>query len=269
MFQHLIVPIDGSAHSWTALPIATRMAAEVGGKVEVVTVVDRLADVALARDEIDRGLESYRDTLADPIVTVLAKDDVALALAEHLESINGSMIVISSHGHGRSAAVLGSTVDQLLRTMFGPIVVIGPHVGDDAGSVAGKYVIPLDSSHAAESAAHIGLAWSVEFSAEPWIVEVADPSVSVAGDTVEWGYPARIARELTVASGREVEYEVLHGSRPSRSIVEFADQQQASLIFMSTHGRTGIDRLRLGSVAAEVIRHANCPVVLNRPPHLR
>lgn len=269
MFQHLIVSIDGSAHSWTAMPIAARMASEVGGKIEVVTVVDRLADVALARDEIGRDLERFPDLPIDPIVTLLAGADVARAIADHAASINGSMVLMSSHGHGRSAAVLGSTVDDLLRETFGPIIVIGPHAALDSGSLGGTYVVPLDSSHAAESAAGVAVAWCVEFGGRPWIVEMVDPTIALANDVVEWGYPARVARDLSVTSGREIEHEVLHGSRPSRAIVDFADQVDASLIFMSTHGRTGMGRLRLGSVAAEVVRHASCPVVLNRPPHLQ
>lgn len=269
MFQHLIVPIDGSAHSWTAFPIAARMAQAVAGKVEVVAVVDRLADVALARDEIARDLERYTDLPLDPIVTLLARDNVAEALADHAAAINGSMVLMSSHGHGRSAAVLGSTVDELLRLTFGPIIVVGPHAGLGTGSLDGSYVVPLDTSHAAESAAPIAVAWGVEFGATPWIVEVIDPAIALAEDVVEWGYPARFARDLSLTTGHAVEYEVLHGARPSRAIVEFANHLDASLIFMSTHGRSGMDRLRLGSVASEIVRHATCPVVLNRPPHVQ
>ncbi|MFL6287015.1 MAG: universal stress protein [Actinomycetes bacterium] len=62
---------------------------------------------------------------------------------------------------------------------------------------------------------------------------------------------------------------MLHGGHAGRSITDFADETGASLIFMSTHGRTGLARLRSGSVAAEVVRHARCPVVLFRPPELR
>ena len=56
MFQKLIVPVDGSAASFAAVPVAARMAAAVAGTFEVITVVDGLADVALARDALDRDL---------------------------------------------------------------------------------------------------------------------------------------------------------------------------------------------------------------------
>jgi nucleotide-binding universal stress UspA family protein len=67
---------------------------------------------------------------------------------------------------------------------------------------------------------------------------------------------------------REVEFEVVHHDDPARAITDFATQSNASLIFCTTHGRTGMARLRAGSVAAKVVRAATCPVVLYRPPHL-
>ncbi len=56
MFQHLVVPVDGSPMSWSAVRVAAKMAAAVDGKLDVVTVVDRLAEVSIARRELDEGL---------------------------------------------------------------------------------------------------------------------------------------------------------------------------------------------------------------------
>ena len=269
MFQHLVVPIDGSAASWSAVPIAARMAAAVDGKLDVVTVVDRLADITPAREELTEGLTKLSDLPVDPSVHVLANDVVAKAVAYHVEGLNGATVVLSSHGHGRSAAVLGSTTDDLLRRLYGPIVVVGPHVDlARAGALGGAYLVPLDGSPASEQILPIAEAWAIEFGAVPWLVEVISPSVHVTADVFESAYPARLAAKLHQQTGHEIEYEVLHGDKPSRAIVDFAVGNHATLVFATTHGRTGMDRLRLGSVAAEVVRHAPCPVVLYRPPHL-
>lgn len=269
MFQHLVVPIDGSAASWATVPIAARMAAAVDGKLDVVTVVDRLADVAPAQNELREGVERLGPLPVEPNAQVLASDSVASAVANHVEALSGATIVMSSHGHGRSAAVLGSTADELLRLVYGPLVVIGPHVADDAGALDGAYVVPIDGSDAGEKIVPIAAAWAIEFGAVPWLVEVIDPDLRIGGDVSESAYPARIAHSIQAKTGHEMEYDVLHGDRPSRSIVEFAERMKATLIFASTHGRTGLDRLRLGSVAAEIVRHAGCPVVLHRPPTLQ
>jgi nucleotide-binding universal stress UspA family protein len=52
---------------------------------------------------------------------------------------------------------------------------------------------------------------------------------------------------------------------PARQIVEFAAHGGFDLIAMGTHGRTGLDRLRMGSVAEEVVRISRVPVLLTRP----
>jgi len=270
MFQHLVVPIDGSAASWSAVPIAARMTAAVDGRLDVVTVVDRLADITPAHEELAQGLGALGDLPVEPTLHVLANDVVAKAVADHVEELSGAMVVMSSHGHGRSAAVLGSTTDELLRRLYGPIVVVGPHVHiESAGDLDGAYLVPLDGSPASEQIVPIAEAWAIEFGAVPWLVEVIAPSVHVAADVFESAYPARLAAKVHQQTGHEVEYEVLHGDKPSRAIVDFAAGNSCRLIFATTHGRTGLDRLRLGSVAAEVVRHAHCPVVLYRPPQLQ
>jgi nucleotide-binding universal stress UspA family protein len=51
-------------------------------------------------------------------------------------------------------------------------------------------------------------------------------------------------------------------------IADFAESLHASLIVASTHGRSGMARMVTGSTAAAIVRHARCPVLLVRPPHL-
>ena len=51
-----------------------------------------------------------------------------------------------------------------------------------------------------------------------------------------------------------------------RSIVEFANREKADFIAMATHGRSGLRRLLLGSVAEQVIRHSHVPVLVYPPP---
>lgn len=54
---------------------------------------------------------------------------------------------------------------------------------------------------------------------------------------------------------------------PSRAIVQAADEVGADLIVIGTHGRRGVQRLLLGSVAETVLRHAHCPVLAVRLPN--
>ncbi len=59
---------------------------------------------------------------------------------------------------------------------------------------------------------------------------------------------------------------VLDAMDVPRAIVEFAQREKADYIAMATHGRSGLRRLLLGSVAEQVLRHSHVPVVLYPPP---
>ena len=73
---------------------------------------------------------------------------------------------------------------------------------------------------------------------------------------------AEISR-LADAAGVPVETAVLEGS-PSREIVRYAEDRDCDLVVMGTHGRGGIDRLLLGSVAERVVRASEVPVLTVR-----
>ena len=75
-------------------------------------------------------------------------------------------------------------------------------------------------------------------------------------------YMENVAKELG-ASGRKVRADIVEGEA-AESIVEYAEKQEIDLIVMATHGRSGIGRWALGSVADRVIRHSNVPVLLVR-----
>lgn len=57
-----------------------------------------------------------------------------------------------------------------------------------------------------------------------------------------------------------VETEIVDGS-PAKEIVAYADEQDCDVVVMGTHGRSGVDRLLLGSVAERVVRSAPVPVL--------
>jgi nucleotide-binding universal stress UspA family protein len=60
--------------------------------------------------------------------------------------------------------------------------------------------------------------------------------------------------------------EVTEVGVPYKEIVRKAEDEKADIIVMSTHGRTGVEQLMVGSVTAKVIARAACPVLSIRPP---
>ena len=109
---------------------------------------------------------------------------------------------------------------------------------------------------------------------EPFVVNVVDPKEARELDLVRFGpggsdLPAetsvahRAAAHLEASTDVEaVDYEVEHNRKPADVLVHQAIEKRASLVVMTTHARQGFDRLASGSVAADVVRDAPCPVMV-------
>jgi len=67
--------------------------------------------------------------------------------------------------------------------------------------------------------------------------------------------------ECAEAAGVETSETILEADSPARAILEYTDAHGSDLIVMGTHGRTGFDRVLLGSVAERVVRLASVPVL--------
>jgi nucleotide-binding universal stress UspA family protein len=108
----------------------------------------------------------------------------------------------------------------------------------------------------------------------PWLLEVLPPHVvddldaadlrSQGPDVTETGYLQRLATDLR-SQGAKAEWEAVHDRAVASAIVRFADDQPCPLIAVTTHGRSGLGRVALGSVALRVVLHAHSPVLVLRP----
>jgi nucleotide-binding universal stress UspA family protein len=72
---------------------------------------------------------------------------------------------------------------------------------------------------------------------------------------------ARTVKDAALKEGVDVKAFVMSG-KPAEAIIQIAGEHQADLILVGSHGRTGVERLLMGSVAERVIVLANCPVLV-------
>ncbi|HID47242.1 MAG TPA: universal stress protein [Methanothermococcus okinawensis] len=136
-----------------------------------------------------------------------------------------------------------------------------------------KILIPTDNSPVSIEAARHGLEIARLMNSKVYVIYVVDimPFIGLPTEGFwetmrevleEEGKEAfkkieEIAREL----GVKITTEILEGN-PAREIVEYGERKGVDLIVMGTSGKSGIDRLLLGSVAEKVSRKAQCPVLL-------
>jgi nucleotide-binding universal stress UspA family protein len=95
-------------------------------------------------------------------------------------------------------------------------------------------------------------------------VEVAEEAVAAQRAEAE-STLAGLKSQLEAGGAASVRTCIVEG-HPGTAIVDAAASEHADIIVMATHGRGGLGRALLGSVADHVVRHAACPVLLVRPP---
>jgi nucleotide-binding universal stress UspA family protein len=139
-------------------------------------------------------------------------------------------------------------------------------------------LVPLDGSHRAETILAHAEALAIKFKAKIVLLQVVEPSVSVVTpyDMVPYYDPKEAEGMMTEAKGylaakagelrnQGIDVKSCVESGPVvAGILDVAEREQADLIAMASHGRTGLGRVFYGSVAAGVLHKADRPLLLIR-----
>lgn len=133
-------------------------------------------------------------------------------------------------------------------------------------------LFPTDFSTLSDAALGHATALAKDTGAKLLIVHVEEPPAAYGAGEMYYGIPdpdnAELRRMLAkvVPSDPSVAYEhrLVIGD-PADEIVRLAEQEKVDLIVLGTHGRTGLRRMLMGSVAEAVVRRATCPVFTFKP----
>ncbi len=134
---------------------------------------------------------------------------------------------------------------------------------------------PTDFSKPSEYALRFACALARDYQARLLLLHVVEPPVYYGELGMAVPLPAdfheslqqRLSRLVPVDSGILVETILVEGNASQR-ILGVAEEQHCDLIILGTHGRTGLSRVLLGSVAEDVIRHSRIPVLTLKTPAL-
>ncbi|MGF1598475.1 MAG: universal stress protein [Acidimicrobiales bacterium] len=266
-----MVPLDGSEFAERALRPACALAARLDDAC-LLLVCCSPDDTAAARAYLDDRASLFAAAV-DVDTRILDEGRPADGILRLLSVTPDALLCIATHGHGGfRTAVLGSVTERVVRSSSEPLVLVGPACRTVllAGE-RGRLLVCSDGSAFSDAIVPAAASWAARLQLEPWVAEVVGPEEDVAVP----GGPVR-NRQVEAASARLDQLalglrtppawtKVLHGTPASRSIVDFAGRLPASLIALATHGRTGLARSAVGSVTAEIVRHAPCPVLVTRP----
>jgi nucleotide-binding universal stress UspA family protein len=295
----ILVPLDGSTFAEQALPLAVSLAGSTRSRIVLVLVQDiPLWPDELARSETVMAMrrilhaedEAYLRTIQQryqrpeqviDIVTLPGElRQVGETLSLFTQEAGVSLVVLATHGRGGvKRAWLGSVADYLVRHVHVPVVLTRP--GCAPAPEAGRILVPLDGSPLAETALEEACTIAAGSQQEVTLVQVVPPvmrtisalEVAYAGFDEELTSMHRAAaedylddvEERVRARGLRCTGLTVLGPNVAEAILELARPGPVALIAIATHGRGGVRRLVLGSIADKIVRAAEVPVLVYRP----
>jgi nucleotide-binding universal stress UspA family protein len=250
---------------------------------------DVMLDAAIRKIEatyLDETIGRIAKNATIPVHFSLLEGGAADAIDDHAKAIKADLIVITSHGRGAFARFwLGSVADKIIRHAPAPILVVRP-VDDQAPSLSERpaiqrIVIPLDGSPLAERiiepAIKLGKVFGAEYSlvlileAVENIEALSEMKAKIPGGWMPEATETKAQTFLEKVAHRMRGHSVVvhakvipHGSAAA-GILDYSKTHGHPVIALATHGRSGLKRMILGSVADKIIRGANMPVLIYRP----
>lgn len=301
MFEHLLVPYDGSGEAERAVAIAHALAKPTHGHITLMRVVSRsLDETEFAR--IESALQQLAAALREDGITtkalVVAGDPADTIVARAGHDRPDLVVLAPHHRHWLDALLRRSTTALLLSRSPAPLLVwpggasrrAGQTTDGDVQSAASVLlkdpasliVVPLDGSAAAERALPVAATFAARSGRAIVLLRVVSAAL-VAGSS---GEVAELERAATLHAEREalaylrsVRQRLARGTETetdrvcvqtmvrvggaAEGILDLAHTHAGSLIVMGTHGQgSATMRAVLGSVALAVNRQARVPVII-------
>jgi len=300
--QQIIVPLDGSALAETIMPYAASFARATGAALTLVMVVTAAHKLhpwpestpLRARQEWERAERDQADAYLQGMAQRWAAPDVLVhwevLIAEHIaEQIvrrgcapHVTLFAMTTHGRsGWSEWAFGSIAQKVLHGAPVPLLLLRAHptLALPTTPSLGTILVPLDGSVFAEQALPLAQQLALASNATLLLVAavppIGDMGLALAGvepmwmladsyatDAREKAYLSAIAQRLQAIG--ITAHTCCVWDAPAQAILHTGTEEGTDLVVMTTHGRTGVQRLWLGSVAHKVLHAANVPVLLVR-----
>lgn len=291
MFQTVVVALDGSSCADRAFELALQLAAAEGSKLAICSVADHSslygspATVERAVEQIDENAKRVVDQAVAKgcaagvsVQGCVLDGDAAYEIALYADKINAEAIVIGTHGRsGLRRLFMGSVAEGVLRSAAIPVLLVREAALLTIGvqGAANNFIlVPVDGSDRSLRALDVARDFAASLVAGLVVCHVVDLSRAAVlsggaaqlvpgcleelqseGSTILAGALERVGNRVSATS-------CIAEGAPVAEIERLAAEIRPSLIVIGSHGRTGLSRLVMGSVAEGVVRAAAVPVMV-------
>lgn len=286
MFRRILVPLDGTQRSEAALELARTFAVRFDAKLYLLHVEPEWAHLKATAD-VERRMDRITMELRAEGVQVCTVSECGRAdegIRAAAEADDTDLIVLAPGHHSLVEALRHPSVTRRLLPQTSVPVLVAPEVPPEGEPAlldyhGGAIIVPLDGSSTADEALPPAVRLARMYGRPLLLVHVVQYMPIVGGGPESY----RLSRETLCADEAEahrylremrerleryesveVETMVIPGD-PAETLVTVGQAHPGSLLVMSTHGRTGLRRLLMGSVALEVARKTAIPVLVVPP----
>lgn len=280
----ILCATDFSPHGERASVVAAALARALGAPLVLVHVMDTGADAEtmvtaeiaqaarIMRERVQARVESARVELVREAAglaplrcaTRVLDGRPAEAIAAHADAIDAHVVVIGAHGATRAMAevrhaMLGSTAERLLHTLKRPVLV-APSSPTDVVIGAAPWVVGVALDHAAEQTLDVAFALAARTQTPLNAIHVV--AVDEADErpaTKRFDHEVMNAERRTPLGSEPLTW-VVRGP-VAEMLVSFAKDVRGVLV-IGTHGPGTLERIALGSVAAQTLHRADGPILV-------
>jgi len=291
-FRKVLCPIDFSTGSEQAMRVAARLANEHAAELVLVHVW-HLPPVAFAGEymypaDIVQQLGDDAQGALETATAEATKLGIARVTSTLLTGVpwqeiveaaqrdaGATLVVIGTHGRtGLARVLLGSVAEMVVRHAPCPVLTVRPN---NEPAPFNHVLCPIDFSRSSRDAMNLAAELARPGGAGITLLHVLELPVPFAGELrapdLQRDLDARSAAlldqwatELRAQATVPVAQRVRIGHPGAQTLAVLDDDRAFDLVVMGSHGRTGIARMVLGSVAEKLVRHARCPVLVARRP---
>lgn len=283
MYEHILLPFDGSENTAEALHHAGELAHWADATIQVLYVADTTRDsvTVVEGETVDVLAQKGEDIVAEAAQTLqtlgvahetdIVQGNPAPTIAEYAERYDQDLVVMPTHGReGLSRYVAGSVSEKVVRLSSVPVLTVRMQPDETLAFPYESFLVPTDGSAAAIHAAEHTLSLAASLDATVHVLSVVDddtPGLDVrstsTGKESEQAAADAVKTVLSEAETRGVTETVSHiqHGTPTEEILDCIESNNVHAVGMATTGRRGTDRILLGSVAETTVRSAPVPVL--------
>lgn len=266
MGSTFLIPLDGSELGARVLDRMTPLLTEPGARAELLMAITE-DDSGDAR----RHLQRIQSNLEEVGITVgrhIRQGDPASEILDLAVKLKPDLIAMSTRGRsGPARWVMGSVAERVMRRAKAPVLLLNPAAlerdPESATQPFRKVLVPLDGSERGSRVLAIAGRLARANAASLLLLHVLPPALDNPDARGEAGELLAVAKQRVEADGCTATVAIVSGE-PADCIITNAEDEQADLIAMTTHGHTGLERWMLGSVAEKVLRGSSVPLLVQR-----